>query len=50
MKLPNNPKTVLLLYYVEGYKVDEIATILHIKSGSILPQELRSLFMFVIFL
>lgn len=35
MKLPNNPKTVLLLYYVEGYKVDEIAAILNISASAV---------------
>lgn len=35
MKLPNKPKTVLLLYYVEGYKVDEIAGILNISASAV---------------
>lgn len=35
MKLPNKHKTVLLLYYVEGYKVDEIANILKISSSAV---------------
>lgn len=32
MRLPNKHKIVLLLYYVEGYKVDEIAKILGITT------------------
>ncbi len=35
MKLPNKHKTVLLLYYVEGYKVDEISTLLNITSSAV---------------
>lgn len=35
MKLPNKHKIVLLLYYVEGYKVDEIATLLNITSSAV---------------
>lgn len=35
MKLPNKHKTVLLLYYVEGYKVDELVTILNISASAI---------------
>lgn len=35
MKLPNKYKIVLLLYYVEGYKVDEIAILLNITSSAV---------------
>jgi RNA polymerase sigma factor (sigma-70 family) len=35
MKLPNKYKIVLLLYYVEGYKVDEIANLLNITSSAV---------------
>jgi len=35
MKLPNKHKTVLLLYYVEGYKVDDIATLLSITASAV---------------
>jgi len=35
MKLPNKHKIVLLLYYVEGYKVDEIAKILTITTSAV---------------
>lgn len=35
MKLPNKNKTVLLLYYVEGYKVEEIARILTITTSAV---------------
>jgi RNA polymerase sigma factor (sigma-70 family) len=35
MKLPIKYKIVLLLYYVEGYKVDEIATLLNITSSAV---------------
>ena len=35
MKLPNKHKIVLLLYYVEGYKVDEIAKILNITTSAV---------------
>lgn len=35
MKLPKKHKLVLLLHYVEGYKVDEIANILHISSAAV---------------
>lgn len=35
MKLPNKLKPVLLLYYVEGYKVDEIAALLTITESSV---------------
>lgn len=35
MKLPNKHKTVLLLYYVEGYKVDEIAILLNITASAV---------------
>lgn len=35
MKLPKKHKMVLLLHYVEGYKVDEIANILHISSSAV---------------
>lgn len=35
MKLPNRHKIVLLLYYVEGYKVDEIANILTITVSAV---------------
>lgn len=34
MKLSSKHKTVLLLYYVEGYKVDEIANILKISVSA----------------
>ena len=35
MKLPTKHKIVLLLHYVEGYKVDEIAKILAITSSAV---------------
>ena len=35
MRLPNKHKIVLLLYYVEGYKVDEIAKILGITTSAV---------------
>ncbi|MED3797366.1 RNA polymerase sigma factor [Lysinibacillus capsici] len=35
MRLPNKHKIVLLLYYVEGYKVDEIAKILGIATSAV---------------
>ncbi len=35
MKLPDKYKTVLLLYYVEGYKVDEVAAILKISDSAV---------------
>lgn len=35
MKLPNKYKTVLLLHYVEGYKVDEIASLLSITLSAV---------------
>lgn len=35
MKLTDKHKFVLLLYYVEGYKVDEIAKILSITSSAV---------------
>ena len=35
MKLPNKHKPVLLLYYVEGYKVDEIASLLNITGSTV---------------
>jgi len=35
MKLPYKHKTVLLLYYVEGYKVDEIAKILNVTASAV---------------
>lgn len=35
MRLPNKHKIVLLLYYVEGYKVDEIAKILGIITSAV---------------
>lgn len=35
MKLPDKHKFVLLLHYVEGYKVDEIAKILSITSSAV---------------
>lgn len=35
MRLPNKHKIVLLLYYVEGYKVDEIAQILAITTSAV---------------
>lgn len=34
MALPPKYKTVLLLYYLEGYKTDEIARILHISPAA----------------
>ncbi len=34
-KLPEKYKTVVLLYYVEEYKVDEIAKILDISSSAV---------------
>ncbi|MEK3936224.1 RNA polymerase sigma factor [Sporosarcina sp. FSL W7-1349] len=35
MKLPTKHKVVLLLHYVEGYKVDEIAKILTITTSAV---------------
>lgn len=35
MRLPTKNKVVLLLYYVEGYKVDEIAKILTITTSAV---------------
>ncbi|GKV64347.1 MULTISPECIES: RNA polymerase sigma factor [unclassified Sporosarcina] len=35
MRLPTKPKVVLLLHYVEGYKVDEIAKILAITTSAV---------------
>lgn len=35
MKLPHRYKTVLLLYYVEGYKMYEVAEILKISESSV---------------
>lgn len=35
MKLPSKHKIVLLLHYVEGYKVDEIAKILNITAAAV---------------
>ncbi|EFI66166.1 MULTISPECIES: RNA polymerase sigma factor [Lysinibacillus] len=35
MRLPNKHKIVLLLYYVEGYKVDEITKILGITTSAV---------------
>ena len=35
MRLPTKQKIVLLLHYVEGYKVDEIAKILTITSSAV---------------
>ncbi|EGQ27990.1 RNA polymerase, sigma-24 subunit, ECF subfamily protein [Sporosarcina newyorkensis 2681] len=35
MRLPTKHKVVLLLYYVEGYKVDEIAKILTITMSAV---------------
>ncbi|MFJ7973800.1 RNA polymerase sigma factor [Psychrobacillus sp. NPDC096389] len=35
MKLANKHKIVFLLYYVEGYKVDEIAKILNITTSAV---------------
>jgi len=35
MRLPDKHKIVLLLYYVEGYKVDEIAKILGITTSAV---------------
>ena len=35
MKLPSKHKTVLLLYYVEGYKVEEIASILNVSVSAV---------------
>ncbi|MFJ8067258.1 RNA polymerase sigma factor [Psychrobacillus sp. NPDC096426] len=35
MKLPNKQKIVLLLYYVVGYKVEEIAKILAITTSAV---------------
>lgn len=35
MRLPTKHKVVLLLHYVEGYKVDEIAKILTITSSAV---------------
>lgn len=35
MKLPHKQKAVLLLHYVEGYKVEEIAKILSISAAAV---------------
>ena len=35
MKLPHKQKVVLLLHYVEGYKVEEIAKILSITVAAV---------------
>lgn len=35
MQMPHKHKTVLLLYYVEGYKVEEIAKILNISGPAV---------------
>ena len=35
MKLPNKHKIVILLHYIEGYKVEEIAKILNITSSAV---------------
>lgn len=35
MRLPTKQKIVLLLHYVEGYKVDEIASILTISTSAV---------------
>ena len=35
MRLPTKHKVVLLLHYVEGYKVDEIAKILTITTSAV---------------
>ena len=35
MRLPPNYREVLYLYYIERYKVDEIAAILDTKSGTV---------------
>ena len=35
MKLPKKHKPVLILYYVEGYKVDEIATLLNLTVSTV---------------
>lgn len=35
MKLPDKHKIVLLLYYVEGYRVEEVATILSITESAV---------------
>lgn len=35
MKLPGKHKPVLLLYYVEGYKVDEISSVLNISTSAV---------------
>ena len=35
MKLPHKHKVVLLLHYVEGFKVDEIAKILNITTSAV---------------
>lgn len=35
MKLPDKHKVVLLLYYVEGYRVEEVAAILNITASAV---------------
>ncbi|WP_066307420.1 RNA polymerase sigma factor [Bacillus sp. FJAT-29814] len=35
MKLPDKHKIVLLLYYVEGYRIEEVATILSITPSAV---------------
>lgn len=35
MQLPQKYKIVILLHYVEGYKVDEIAKLLNITSSAV---------------
>lgn len=35
MRLPDKQKVVLLLHYVEGYKVEEISNILHITTAAV---------------
>ena len=35
MKLPHKQKTVLVLHYVEGYKIEEIAKILNITAAAV---------------
>lgn len=35
LKLPDKLKTVIYLYYIEGYQIKEIASMLHISSGAV---------------
>lgn len=35
MTLPTRYKNILYLYYYEGYKINEIASMLHIKENTV---------------